>query len=177
VVCRCGRLAFGELEALSFEGEFRVITARAASAQDAAVAVLEVGDAGTGFVGRALRVCARGVGGVELVGEVLRVVADLPAHVRQRGAQLLDGDPSKFDRRELRAGCGVAVANGGGRAAVDSVEGEVFVVAAAHGGVEAFERCSRVAEFGGVVGGDLGSGELVLGWGVDEEDLGCLAGA
>ena len=55
---------------------------------------------------------------------------------------------------------------------VDAVESEVLVVAAAHGGVAAFNGSSLVATFGGLVGRDVGAVELALGWGVDEEQLG-----
>ena len=61
--------------------------------------------------------------------------------------------------------------------AVDAVQGEVLVVAAPHGGLEAFDRGSLVAQRPGLAGGDLGSVEFVLGRGVDDEQFGGLSSA
>ena len=54
-------------------------------------------------------------------------------------------------------------------ALVEAVEREVLVVAAAHGGLEALDRGSLVAQFTGLAGGDLGSLELVFRAGVEDE--------
>jgi hypothetical protein len=59
--------------------------------------------------------------------------------------------------------------------AVSAVEGEVLVVALAHGRAEAFDRGSLVAELGGLVRGDLSTVELTLRGSVDDEQLGRLA--
>ena len=57
-------------------------------------------------------------------------------------------------------------------ALVEAVEREVLVVAATHGRLQALDRGSLVAQSVGLAGGDLGAVELVLGRGVDEEQLG-----
>ena len=67
---------------------------------------------------------------------------------------------------------GLEVGWAAGALGVDAVEGEVLVVAATHGGLEALDRGSLVAQSAGLAGGDLGAVELALGRGVDEEQLG-----
>jgi hypothetical protein len=54
---------------------------------------------------------------------------------------------------------------------VDAVKGEALVVAAAHGSFEALDCRSLVVELEGLVGGDLGAVELMVGGGVDEEQF------
>ena len=64
---------------------------RGAPAQHTARGLLELGDACARFVGDALRLGPGAAGGVQLVDEVLGVVADALAKLRELGLQLNDG--------------------------------------------------------------------------------------
>ena len=67
--------------------------------------------------------------------------------------------------------CGLEVGWATGGLGVEAVQREVLVVAATHGGLEALDGRSLVAQSAGLAGGDLSAVELALGLGVDEEQL------
>ena len=147
------------------------------TAQEPADGPFEFREARRCLVGGALRLGPCAACGVELVGEVFGVVADALVELREFGAQLVEWPLAELARGAAAALCVGAVRWRTGRDVVDAVESEVLVVAAAHGGVEAFDGSSLVAKFGGLVGRDVGAVELAFGWGVDEEQLGGLSGA
>ena len=131
--------------------------------------LLELGDACPRLVSDALRLGLGAAGGVQLVGEVLGVSADALAKLRELGLEFRDGrarDDGWLGVRGLEVGW-AAVAFG-----VDAVQREVLVVAATHGGLEALERGSLVAQSTRPARGDLGAVELAVGRGVEEEQLG-----
>ena len=72
---------------------------------------------------------------------------------------------------------GLEVGRAAGALGVDAVQREVLVVAATHGGLEALDRGSLVAQSAGLAGGDLGAVELAFGRGVEEEQLGWFSRA
>ena len=104
--------------------------------------MLELGDACSRGVSDALRLGLGAAGGVQLVGEVLGVVADALAKLRELGLQLNDGRAGDGGAAGVR---GLEVGWAAGALGVDAVEGEVLVVAATHGGLEALDgvRSSR----------------------------------
>jgi hypothetical protein len=55
---------------------------------------------------------------------------------------------------------------------VEAVQSEVFIVTATHGGIEALDRGSLVAQTAGLAGRDLSSVELAFGRGVEDEQFG-----
>ena len=140
----------------------------APAAQLAARRLVEVGDPCSRTIGDVLRLGLGVAGRVKLVDEVLAVLADARAKLRELGLQLEDrrrlgGQPVV---RGLEVGWGVVVRG------VDAVQGEVLVVPVTHGGLEALNRGSLVVQLGGLARRDLSSVELVLGRGVDDEQFG-----
>jgi hypothetical protein len=105
---------------------------------------------------------------------VFWVVADALAELREFSAQLVEWPLPELAGGTSAGLCVGAVRWRTGGDVVDAVEGEVVVVTAAHGGIEAFDGGSLVAKFGGLVGRDVGALEFAFGWGVDEEQLGRL---
>ena len=157
----------GELEALALQRAFGGVHGPAA--QHTSRGLLELGDTRPRAVGDALRLGLGEAGGVQLVGEVFGVVADALAKLRELGLQFSDGrarDDGWLGVRGLEVGW-AAVALG-----VDAVKREVLVVALTHGGLEALDRGSLVAQSAGLAGGDLGAVELAVGRGVEDEQLG-----
>ena len=118
-----------------------------------------------------MRLGTRGTGGLELVGEVVGVTADARVQLGELVAQFVDGAPVQL----IGAACARSTIVG--QAHVYAVEREVLVVAPAHGRREPLEGRALVAELGGLVWGEVGAVEFALGGGVDEEQLGGLAGA
>ena len=108
---------------------------------------------------------------MQLVGEVLGVVADALAQLGELGLQLNHGRAGDTGS----GGRGLEV----GRATlgVEAVEREVLVVAATHGRLEALDERSLVAESVGLAGGDLNAVELAFGLSVEEEQFGWFSRA
>jgi hypothetical protein len=127
----------GELEALALKRAFGGV--RGAPAQHTARGLLELGDACPRAVSDALRFGVGAAGGVHLVDEVLGVVADALAKLRELGLQLNDGRASDGGTGGFQAGWAA------GAVVVDAIDSEVLVVPSTHGGLEALDRGSLVA--------------------------------
>jgi hypothetical protein len=143
-------LVLGELEALALQGALNGI--HGAPAQHTARGLVELGDACPRGVSDALRVGPGAAGGMELVDEMLGVAADALANLREFGLQFTDGGAADGGLGGQPGVRGLDVGWAAGALGVEAVEGEVLVVTLAHGGLEALDGRSLVAEPGGLVG-------------------------
>jgi hypothetical protein len=111
---------------------------------------------------------------LELVAGRVGIGADPRAQSHEFVAQVRDRQTSELGFC-WQAGVGHGSDSCGGAGAVEAVEGQVLVVAAAHDRGEALEQGSLIGQLARLTWGELGALQRALGGGVDEEQLGCLA--